>query len=49
MSLHIGLYGAYDPQLIEAVQSVCLLLGGELVLLDTIPADSEPKFVQVLI
>ncbi|MCA0350902.1 MAG: hypothetical protein LCH85_02800 [Chloroflexi bacterium] len=49
MSLHIGLYGAYDPQLIEAVQSVCPILGGELVLLDAIPADSEPKSVQVLI
>lgn len=49
MSLQIGLYGAYEPQLIAAVQSVCTLLGCELVLLDAIPADSEPKAVQVLI
>ncbi|HBW51407.1 MAG TPA: hypothetical protein DEF47_16050 [Herpetosiphon sp.] len=49
MSLHIGLYGSHDTELIEAVQSVCTLLGGDLVLLDAVPADSEPKSVQVLI
>ncbi|MFD3163868.1 hypothetical protein [Herpetosiphon sp. NSE202] len=49
MSLHIGLYGSSDPQLIASIQEVCSLLGAELVLLDVVPAIEEPKHVQVVI
>ncbi|MBM7844965.1 hypothetical protein [Herpetosiphon giganteus] len=49
MSLHIGLYGSREPQLIEAIQEVCSLLGAELVLLDAVPAIDQPQQVQIII